>query len=128
MLDLDNSKLNNFKKIKSNQITVSSSISLNVTSDLVIKSRLPPVYNENELLENKQILPMKPILKIESEKLNNTVTVTLTWDINLTDGTKHENAFAFIKEYEIYSYKENLDKNQDDSESNRWTLVICLAF
>ena len=71
---------------------------------------------------------MKPILKIESEKLNNTVTVTLTWDINLTDGTKHENAFAFIKEYEIYSYKENLDKNQDDSESNRWTLVICLAF
>ncbi len=50
--------------------------------------------------------------------------VTLTW--NVINNTNDNNLLKNIKEYEIFSYKESINNNQDQDikEIQDWTIVI----
>ncbi len=89
--------------------------------------KLPPVYTEQELLSgNKEIIQMKPILNQVKSEIgdNNMPIVTLTW--NVINNTNDNNLLKNIKEYEIFSYKESINNNQDQDikEIQDWTIVI----
>ena len=50
--------------------------------------------------------------------------VTLTW--NVINNNNNDNLIKNIKEYEIFSYKERVNNNQDKDieEIQDWTIVI----
>ena len=69
---------------------------------------------------------MKALLKVESTQERNNKLVHLTWDvINILNSKKNDDdkMYEMIKEYEIYSYKLNLNPNKSDNDTNCWTKV-----
>jgi len=83
------------------------------------------------LLENKKLIKLKPILnQVKSElNTNHLPIVTLTWDViklldNSSNNNNNINLLEQIKEYEIFSYKESFDDDQEIKEIQDWTIVI----
>ncbi len=115
--------LNNDKIVNKNKKSSNKNVK---TSE--IWPKLPPVYSGQELLANKKIIKLKPVLNQVTSELsdNNTPIVNLTWNVVKLDETNNSeiNLLESIKEYEIFSCKESIDNDQEIKEIHDWTIVI----